>query len=225
MTVVGGAQPGGRFITFEGGEGAGKSTQVRRLVASLRAAGRIVTATREPGGAPSAEEIRSLLVSGAPDRWSPLAEALLLNAARAEHLDRLIRPALAEGHWVVSDRFADSTTAYQGYAQRLGTGVTSALEALVVGQTRPDLTFILDVPAGHGLARAAAREVRDAAGETRYERFGIPFHETLRQAFLEIAAREPERCAVIDATRSEAEVAADILSTLQDRLGVPADGA
>lgn len=214
----------GRFITFEGGEGAGKSTQVRKLVGALREAGLDVVATREPGGAPSAEEIRSLLVSGAPDRWNPLAEALLLNAARVEHLERLIRPALAEGRWVVSDRFADSTTAYQGYAQKLGTAVTASLEALVVGDTRPDLTLVLDVPADRGLARAAAREVRDAAGETRYERFSEPFHEALRQAFLDIAAREPARCVVIDATRSEDEVAADVWAAVRNRLGAGGDG-
>ncbi|MEQ8745337.1 dTMP kinase [Pyruvatibacter sp.] len=200
----------GKFITFEGGEGAGKSTQVRRLIAALDKRGIEALATREPGGAPSAEEIRSLLVSGPPDRWRPLSEALLLNAARNEHLERLIRPALEEGRWVISDRFADSTTAYQGYAQKLGTDVTAALEALVVGDTKPDLTIILDVPADRGLERAAVREGRNPEGETRYERFSMRFHETLRQAFLEIAKADPQRCVVIDAVQPEADVSAQI---------------
>ncbi len=215
----------GRFITFEGGEGAGKSTQVRRLVAALRERGIDVQATREPGGSPSAEEIRSLLVTGAPYRWTPMAEALLLNAARMEHLERLIRPALEEGRWVVCDRFADSTAAYQGYAQNLGLDVTSQLERLVVGDTRPDLTLILDVPVDSGLERAASREIKDQAGETRYERFSPRFHEKLRQAFLEIAKAEPERCIVIDAQRPEAEVAKDVLAAVTERLGLQDTGA
>lgn len=215
----------GRFITFEGGEGAGKSTQVRRLVAALRDRGIDVQATREPGGSPSAEEIRSLLVTGAPDRWTPMAEALLLNAARKEHLERLIRPALEEGRWVVCDRFADSTAAYQGYAQNLGLDVTSQLERLVVGDTRPDLTLILDVPVDSGLERAASREIKDQAGETRYERFSPRFHEKLRQAFLDIAKAEPERCIVIDAQRPEADVAKDVLAAVTERLGLQDTGA
>jgi len=207
----------GKFITFEGGEGAGKSTQVRRLCAALADRGIETIATREPGGAPAAEEIRSLLVSGPPDRWMPLSEALLLNAARAEHLERLIRPALAEGRWVISDRFADSTIAYQGYAQKLGIRVTRTLEDLVVGDTRPDLTFMLDVAVDDGLSRAAAREMRDAAGETRYERFSPHFHHALRQAFLDIAQAEPERCVVIDAQQPEDAVFAAIWQTVLSR--------
>ena len=214
----------GRFITFEGGEGAGKSTQVRRLAAALKARAIDVVTTREPGGAPAAEEIRSLLVSGAPDRWSPLAEALLLNAARAEHLTRLIRPALAEGRWVISDRFADSTTAYQGYAQKLGRDVTDVLERLVVGDTRPDLTLVLDLPVDRGLARAATRETHESVCETRYELFSQPFHEALRQAFLDIAAREPDRCVVVDATREEAAVAADVWAAVRRRFPEALDG-
>ena len=212
-------QAQGRFITFEGGEGAGKSTQVRRLIAALKKHGIDAVATREPGGSPSAEEIRSLLVSGPPDRWKPMSEALLINAARVEHLERLIRPSLAEGRWVISDRFADSTTAYQGYAQRLGLDVTRTLETLVVGDTRPDLTIVLDVPVDSGLSRAASREVRDPAGETRYERFSVKFHEVLRQGFLDIAAAEPERCIVIDAVQPEADVAAQIWQAVQTRIG------
>lgn len=212
-------QARGRFITFEGGEGAGKSTQVRRLITELRKRGVDAIATREPGGSPSAEEIRSLLVSGPPDRWKPMSEALLINAARVEHLERLIRPSLAEGRWVLSDRFADSTTAYQGFAQKLGLEVTRTLETLVVGDTRPDLTIVLDVPVNSGLGRAASREVRDRGGETRYERFSVKFHETLRQAFLDIAAAEPDRCVVIDAVQPEADVAAQIWQAIASRLG------
>lgn len=214
----------GRFITFEGGEGAGKSTQLRRLVGTLEATGITAIATREPGGAPAAEEIRALLVSGAPERWHPLSEALLVNAARNEHLERLIRPALAAGEWVVCDRFTDSTTAYQGIARGLGWQVTDTLAALVVRDTRPDLTIILDVPAEIGLARASARQQRTAGGGDRYERFDMAFHETLRRAFLDIAKAEPDRCVVIDATQDEDKVAAQVRAVVAARLGVAFHG-
>lgn len=204
----------GTFITFEGGEGAGKSTQVRRLADRLEAAGHQVTATREPGGAAGAEEIRRLLVTGAADRWTPMAEALLHFAARADHLARTVRPALARGTWVLSDRFADSTMAYQGYGHELGREAIETLHRLVVGDTNPDLTLILDLPAEVGLARAAAR----AGHENRYEEMDLAFHERLRNAFLDIAAREPDRCAVIDASRAPDAVAADIWRTVETRL-------
>ncbi|MFQ5958239.1 MAG: dTMP kinase, partial [Alphaproteobacteria bacterium] len=177
---------GGRFITIEGGEGAGKSTQAERLCAALRARGLDVVATREPGGSPGAEAIRRLLVSGAPERWDATTEALLHFAARRDHLVRTVLPALARGAWVVSDRFADSTTAYQGYAHGLGVEPVETLHRLVVGDHSPDLTLILDLPVDLGLARARRR-----GGDDRYERMDAGFHQRLREGFLAIAGREP----------------------------------
>ena len=185
----------GRFITFEGGEGAGKSTQVALLAAALRKAGREVLETREPGGSDGAEQIRELLVTGAPERWDAMTEALLHFAARREHLVRTVLPAMESGRWVVSDRFADSTMAYQGYGHRLGTGPIEMLYDLVVGEFRPDLTLILDLPVEQGLERAGQRR----EGGDRYERMDGGFHERLREGFLEIARGDPSRCAVIDA--------------------------
>ncbi|MGD1933561.1 MAG: dTMP kinase [Candidatus Phaeomarinobacter sp.] len=208
---------GGRFITFEGGEGAGKTTQIRRLIDALGSRGVETVATREPGGTKAAEEVRALLVRGAADRWTPLSEALLLNAARVDHLERLIRPALAKGQWGVSDRFADSTTAYQGRALKLGADVTGTLEHLTVGETRPDLTFILDLPVADGLARARAREADANAGEDRYEGFDVAFHEPLRQAFLDIAESNPDRCVIIDATEPQQNVAEAIWQAVAQR--------
>ncbi len=186
----------GRFITFEGGEGAGKSTQIRLLSETLEKAGHAVLQTREPGGSPGAEEIRSLLVTGDGDRWTGMTEVLLHFAARADHLERVVRPALSEGKWVLCDRFVDSSMAYQGVAQALGKDVIRDLTNLVVAATMPDLTLILDLPVADGLARAGAR----GEGEDRYEKMGQAFHETLRQAFLDIATDAPGRCKVIDAT-------------------------
>ena len=206
----------GRFITFEGGEGAGKSTHVRLLCDALARAGIEAVATREPGGAPGAEQIRALLVDGEPGRWDPMAEALLHFAARSEHLARTVKPALERGAWVISDRFADSTMAYQGYAQGLGRARIEALTTAALGTFRPDLTIILDLPATQGLARAAARK----GGATRYERMGLAFHEALREAYHDIAAREPARCVVIDAMRSIDEVQAAARDAVRARLGV-----
>lgn len=203
-----------RFITFEGGEGAGKSTQVKRLAERLRAATVDPVLTREPGGCPGAEDIRALLVQGEPGRWSPLTEALLNYAARREHLDRTILPALKAGRWVISDRFADSTVAYQGYGHGLGAETIAKIHALVVGDFAPDLTLILDIPVKAGLERAIAR----AGNETRYERMDGGFHERMRQGFLDIARREPKRCAVIDAGRDVDTVAADVWAAVQSRL-------
>jgi len=186
----------GRFITFEGGEGAGKSTQIRRLADRLETSGLKVIQTREPGGSPGAEEIRSLLVTGEGDRWTGMTEVLLHFAARADHLARVIRPALAAGTWVLCDRFVDSSMAYQGFAQGLGRPVIADLTTFVVGETMPDLTLILDLPVAEGLARAGGR----GEGEDRYEKMGTAFHDDLRQAFLSIAAEAPDRCRVIDAT-------------------------
>jgi dTMP kinase len=221
----------GRFVTFEGGEGAGKSTQVRRLADALRAAGLPVRLTREPGGSPGAEEIRGLLVSGETGRWDALTEALLHSAARRDHLMRTVLPALDAGEWVLSDRFADSTMAYQGYGHGLGREAADTLYGLVAGPFRPDLTLILDVPVVIGLARAAGRAASGGAApgggaaggaaEDRYERMGPAFHERLREGFLDIARREPERCALIDAARDADAVAADVLSAVRARLGRP----
>jgi dTMP kinase len=202
----------GRFITFEGGEGAGKSTQVRRLGESLTAAGIDVIVTREPGGAPAAEEIRGLLVSGEVGRWDAMTETLLHFAARRSHLADVIWPALARGSWVVSDRFADSTRAYQGFAQGLGDDMVKRLYSIAVGDFAPDLTLVLDLPVEIGLGRATGPD-------DRYERMGADFHETVRRAFLDIAAAEPARCAVIDAARDADAVAAEIRALVGHRLG------
>jgi dTMP kinase len=203
-----------RFITLEGGEGAGKTTQIRLLAQRLNESGHRVVTTREPGGAPGAEAIRALLVTGETGRWAPKTEALLHFAAREEHLARTIRPALERGDWVISDRFVDSTMAYQGVAQRLGTKFINELRELVVGDDMPALTLILDLTPETGLARAGRR----ADGEDRYERMDLEFHRTLRQAFLDIAKNEPERCRVIDAERSEAEVAEAVWSAVRGYL-------
>jgi dTMP kinase len=184
----------GKFISFEGGEGVGKSTQIRRLADRLSPLGEVVL-TREPGGSPGAEALRDLLVQGEADRWSPTAETLLLYAARADHLERRIRPALARGAFVLSDRFADSTRAYQGAGGGASPEMIGMLEAMVVGETRPDLTLVFDLPVEVGLARAMAR----GGAEQRFERKGEAFHQRLREGFLAIAAAEPERCRVIDA--------------------------
>lgn len=209
----------GRFITIEGGEGAGKSSQTRLLAANLERAGRTVVLTREPGGSSGAEEIRRLLVEGEPGRWSAMTEALLHSAARADHLERLVRPALAAGKWVICDRFVDSTTAYQGYGHGLQLEQVVALNRLVAGSTMPDLTIILDLPVEVGLARAGGREQASPSGEDRYERMAHAFHERLREGFTEIALAEPERCVLIDATAEEEEVAAVIAGVVEERLG------
>lgn len=206
----------GRFITFEGGEGAGKSTQVKRLVARLEGEGREVVATREPGGSPGAESIRELVLKGAADRWSPVTETLLMYAARRDHVERVIRPALERGAWVVCDRFADSTRAYQGAAGGTDPALISALETHIVGDTRPDLTLVFDLPVDVGLARAHQR----AGTEMRFESKGQAFHERLREGFLAIARGEPQRCAVIDATGTLEAVEAAVWQAVQDRLAV-----
>jgi dTMP kinase len=209
----------GAFITFEGGEGAGKSTQIARLAAALRAeSGRAVCVTREPGGSPRAEEIRAALLGGVAKPYGPFAEALLFCAARIDHLDRLIRPALGRGETVLCDRFIDSTRAYQGAAGGLEPGIVHALERVVVGPTRPDLTLILDLPPEAGLARAAGRGARAGQGADRFEAEGLDFHVRLREAFLAIARAEPARCAVVDAARDPDAVEAAIRAAVTARL-------
>ncbi len=185
-----------RFITFEGGEGGGKSTQARRLVERLRGLGREVLATREPGGSPGAEALRNLLVTGPVERWSALSETLILYAARSDHLQRAVRPALESGAFVVCDRFYDSTRAYQGAAGGVDAGVIAALERAVVSGTVPALTVVLDLPAEDGLARAGRR----GDAEARFEAKDLDFHRRLRAEFLAIARREPARCLVVDAS-------------------------
>ena len=206
-----------RFIALEGGEGAGKSTHLRRLGEALRAIGETVVLTREPGGSEGAEQIRSLLVGGAVNRWEPMTEALLHYAARRDHVERTIRPALEADSWVICDRFADSTMAYQGYGQGVAREWIEALHRLVVGDFGPALTLILDLPVEEGLIRARSR---GAAGEDRYERMGRGFHERLRAGFLDIAVREPGRCVIVDADRSVEEVAAAIRSAVRERLAL-----
>lgn len=196
------------FITFEGGEGSGKSTQIRRLAERLAAAGRDVVVTREPGGTPKAEAIRTLLVTGDVARWTPKAEALLNYAAREQHLAQIIRPALASSKTVLCDRFMDSTRAYQGYAGGCDMSFIDALEQAVVGSTRPDLTLIFDLDPALGLARARSRG--DHLSEDRYERKGMTFHETLRAGFLAIQRSDPRRCRLIDASRDADTVADEV---------------
>lgn len=207
----------GFFITVEGGEGGGKSTQVRRLGDRLQAAGREVVTTREPGGSPGAELIRSLLVTGGADRWSPTTETLLVNAARRDHVERVIAPALARGATVLCDRFANSTRAYQGAGGGAPVALISMLETAVLGELRPDLTLVLDLPAELGLARAADR----GGKEGRFETKPLDFHCRLRAAFLAIAKAEPGRCVVIDASQDEAAVAAAVWGWVENRIGPP----
>ncbi len=206
----------GRFITLEGGEGAGKSTQLSNLADALKSGGINVLTTREPGGAPGAEEIRELLVNGETERWSPMAEVLLHTAARAEHLAKTVWPALEKGAWVISDRFADSTTAYQGFGHGIDLETLDALYKTAFGDFKPDLTLIFDLPVEVGLERAGSRQ----GGEDRYERMGTEFHQRLRDGFLNIAAQEPDRCAVIDATANIETVTQAISKIVSDRLGV-----
>ncbi len=215
----------GRFITLEGGEGAGKSTQIKLLAAALKAAGIDVVVTREPGGAPTAEIIRKVLVEGATDRWQPLTEALLNYAARLEHVEATVKPALADGRWVVSDRFADSTVAYQGYGHDLGAETVKRLHRLVLGDFQPDLTIILDLPVEQGLKRAADRTDKASAREDRYERMDLAFHQRLRDGYLDIARRDPERCAVVDASKDTGAVHEWIMTLVHNRLGVKLAGA
>ena len=205
----------GRFITLEGGEGSGKSTQVARLTTALRAEGIDALATREPGGTEGAEFIRKLLVEGPTDRWQPLTEVLLHYAARREHVDKVIEPALSAGRWVISDRFADSTMAYQGYAQGVGRTAVERIDRAVLGGFAPNLTILLDMPIARGLARA-----RERGGADRYERMGEAFHAHLRDAFMDIARREPARCVVIDADADLETVAKRVRGAVRARLGV-----
>lgn len=211
----------GTFITFEGGEGTGKTTQIKRLAGHLRLLGLDVVTTREPGGAPGADSIRSLLVSGATDKWDPLSECLLLFAARREHLVKTVWPAMEQGAYVLCDRFADSTMAYQGYGHYVPKSFIQRLYEVVVGDFAPDLTLILDMDVRVGLRRANTRNADTASREDRFERMDLAFHERLRAGFLEIAQNAPERCAVIDADNTPEAIADQIRSVVDTRLVSP----
>ena len=204
----------GRFITFEGGEGTGKSTQVARLVERLRGRDLEVVQTREPGGSQGAEEIRNLALNGDAGRWSPATETLLMFAARSDHLERTIRPALDAGRWVVCDRFADSSRAYQGAGGGTPADFIETLDAAIVGPTQPDLTLVFDLPVEIGLERAFGRGLF----ETRFESKGLEFHERLRRGFLDIAAAHPERCVVVDADGDQDTVEARVWAAVEARL-------
>lgn len=210
----------GRLITLEGGEGAGKTSQVERLCAALAGRGIEVLPTREPGGSPGAEEIRRLLVNGPATRWDPLSEAMLHAAARRDHLLRTIRPALRRGLWVVSDRFVDSMIVYQGSAQGADAGTLAQLNALALEGFEPDLTLILDIPVEEGMRRAAMRPAR----ASRYERMDEGFHRRVREGFIAVARRAPDRCAVVDASRDAGTVQRTIKKIVAERLSVAFDG-
>lgn len=209
--------PRGRFITLEGGEAVGKSTLAKAIMTALKSAGRDVVLTREPGGAPGAEFLRTALLSPPPGvEWPPLAEAMLFSAARVEHLERTIRPALAAGAWVVCDRFADSTRAYQTALHPDLRDVVLELERITVGDTRPDLTLVLDLPFAAALERLRLRGAAPDAMESR----SPSFHETVRRSFLTIAEAEPVRCAVLDAGLPAEELAAAAVEVISARLGL-----
>jgi len=195
------------FITFEGIDGSGKSTQARRLAEALRAAGRDVVLTREPGGSPGAEEIRRLLVEGDPDRWSGETEILLFTAARRDHLEKTIRPALEAGRTVVSDRFADSTRVYQGAARGELRAFVDSLHDMAIG-LEPDLTLVIDMDPATALSRGLARN----SGEDRFEDLGADFQTRLRDGFLALAAEHPDRCHLVDGNRDPDAVAGDVLA-------------
>jgi dTMP kinase len=213
----------GKFITFEGGEGAGKSTQAALLAKGLSGAGLSVLLTREPGGSPGAEIIRHVLLSGAARRFGAGTEALLFAAARADHLDTVIKPALQSGQWVICDRFIDSTRVYQGLVGKVDLPFIRGLEKLTVGASRPDLTFILDLPAEIGLARAQAR--RGETGPDRFETEDLAYHQALNAGFRAIAAEEKQRCVLIDANRPPERVAADVWQFVCERLDPEAAAA
>jgi dTMP kinase len=206
----------GRFVTFEGGEGSGKSTQIKTLAERLDAMKLRAIVTREPGGSPGAEIIRHLVLSGMGKLLGPDAETLLFAAARDDHVRTVIQPALNQGTWVLCDRFSDSTRAYQGRLGNVAPAVLNAMERVTIGDLKPDLTFILDVPVEIGMQRAAARRGTGAAD--RFEAEDIKFHRELREAFRQIAASEPQRCVLIDASADPGAVAANIWAALRDRL-------
>jgi dTMP kinase len=209
-----GEQFPGKFITLEGGDGSGKSTQARLLSEYIAEKSINTLLTREPGGAPGADEIRELILTGEPDRWDAIGETLLFYASRRNHLRLTVWPALEKGHWVISDRFADSTMAYQGYGNQLGEDVVQQVHDFAVGKFKPDLTFIFDMPAEEGLRRTDDR----LHNEDRFEKMDIGFHERLRDGFLDIARKNPDRCVVIDATKPIESIQAELRRVIQERL-------
>ena len=200
----------GLFISFEGGEGAGKSTQIRKLAAALTAKGHDVVVTREPGGSAGAEAVRHVLLNGAAEAYGTRMEALLFAAARSDHVEQIIRPALERGAVVLCDRFMDSSRVYQGVTGNLEVDFIEALQRVAVNGVVPDRTIILDIPADIGMERARSRSKAESTGPDRFEKEQLDTHEKRRHGFLDIAIREPERCRVVDATRSEDEIATEI---------------
>ncbi len=217
----------GKFISFEGGEGSGKSTQLKLLAETLSEAGISAVQTREPGGSPGAESIRSLLVEGETDRWDAQTETLLHFAARRDHLNKVILPALDNGQWVLTDRYADSTMAYQGYGHGVSKKAIHGFYQFIAGNMQPDLTIILDLPAEEGLARADARGDEQTSvvhqKEDRYERMGLEFHARLRDGFLDIARKNKKRCVVIDASKPIEEIQTNIQKLVFKRFRLAAD--
>jgi dTMP kinase len=212
--LLAGSVSRGQFITFEGGEGAGKTTQIGRLADYLRQSGMTVLTTREPGGSPGAEAIRRLLLQENHDGFDALSEVLLHYAARRDHLRKCVLPSLDRGEWVLCDRFADSTMAYQGAGMGVPRDSIAAIHAESVGGFEPRLTFILDLPVEIGMERARAR----AENPDRYERMDLDFHRRVREGFLGIATAAPKRCVVVDATRGVDEIAADVSAAVRSRL-------
>ena len=213
--------PRGRFVSFEGGEGAGKSTQIKILADRLEAEGKRVIVTREPGGSPGAEIIRHVVLSGMGKLLGPEAETLLFAAARDDHVHAVIAPALDQGIWVLCDRFSDSTRAYQGRLGHVSPELLNAMERVTIGRLKPDLTVILDIPVSIGMRRAAARRGNDVPD--RFEAEGIAFHQGLRDAFRQIAADEPQRCVLIDANADPKIVSNNIWGVLRRRLLTPSN--
>jgi len=212
----------GSFITLEGGEGAGKSTLARALAARLGESGLTVTTTREPGGSPKAEAIREMILSGEVKDYGVFAEALMFSAARIDHIDSLIRPALERGQWVICDRFIDSTRVYQGVLGKVDAALLAELEAVTIAGLMPELTLILDLDPEIGLARAARRR-RPGEAIDRFEGETLAFHRNLRRAYLDIAAEEPGRCAVLDATLPPDQLAEAAWTILRERLPIDTD--
>ena len=214
----------GVFITLEGGEGTGKSTQVKMLGAALSAAGVDAVLTREPGGTDQAERIRNLMIQREAGNFDPLTEAMLMMSARREHLVNKIWPSMEQGKWVVSDRFVDSTRAFQGYGMGLDQGLIDRIYEMIAGAFQPDLTFVFDIDAEKGLSRSlkqlAVTADKNESTEDRYERMGVPFHNRLRQGFLDIAKRFPDRCVIIDASQDIAAIHGQILKTIETRFGM-----
>jgi len=210
----------GPFITLEGGEGSGKSTQIKLLSQWFEGLGIDHVCTREPGGAPGAEQIRNLVLTGDVDRWTPMTEVLLYTAARSDHVERVITPALDADRWVLCDRFYDSSIAYQGAGRGVGVEKVRDLQKLVLGDLKPDLTLILDLPVQVGLGRAVSRETDKAAAEDRFERMDISLHETFRAVFLEIAEEEPDRCVLLDADQDVEALQQSLRSVIAQKFGL-----